>query len=83
MNDYVIHELKMTLEGVLEREARDTRTVRELTHASLCISPPKMSMLLVRSNSADPLPLRFSDNNNADAARDNRKSKSIFEVHCA
>ena len=61
MNDYVIHELKMTLEGVLEREARilNTRTVRELTHASLYMSPPNISMMLVRSNSVDPLPLRF------------------------
>ena len=39
---------------MLEREARilNTRTVRELTHASLCISSPNISMMLVRSNSA-------------------------------
>ena len=66
---------EIVMEGVLEREAcvtcvSNTRTVRDLTHAYLCISPPNISMMLLRSNSTDPLPLRFlqfctvfSDNN--------------------
>ena len=53
--------IKMVIEGVLEIEEwiLNSRTLRQLTHAYLRVSPPNISMMLVRSNSANPLPLKF------------------------